>query len=265
MTQSAETNASAAPAKSPPRAMWLWDQSSPSDVVAWSNKHNVKEIFAMVPGNLAGSGSLPRLQELKTRCDRAGIKLAALNGDPGWTFDHATALAWQRGAMGTNLFYRSHVDVEPYLLNEWLTDQVTTVQAFLALLALLRTDDARPLEVDVPFWYGTIPVGGSNLADEVLARVDAVTTMSYRDTATGTNSMLDVGTDMLVRGRAAGKPVRLGAETLATPDCVNCTFYEEGQAKLESALTTVEGLAKSFTSFNGIAVHHYLSWTQLKP
>jgi hypothetical protein len=167
--------------------------------------------------------------------------------------------------MGTNLFYCSHVDIEPYLLNEWLTDRATTVQAFLAVLALLRDDDPRPLEADVAFWYGTIPVGGSTLADEVLALVDAVSTMSYRDTATGPNSMLDVGTDMLVRGQAAAKPVRLGAETGATPDCLNCTFYEEGEAALETALTTVDGLATAYTSFNGMAVHHYRSWIELRP
>jgi hypothetical protein len=47
-------------------------------------------------------------------------------------------------------------------------------------------------QANVPFWYGENRVGGKNFTDEVLKRVDAVTVMSDRDTATGPNSVLDV-------------------------------------------------------------------------
>ena len=55
-------------------------------------------------------------------------------------------------------------------------------------------------------------------------RVNAVTVMSYRDTATGANSMTAVGADMLTRASAAGKNVRLAAETQNLPDCTHCTL-----------------------------------------
>ena len=83
----------------------------------------------------------------------------------------------------------------------------------------MRAGSTLPLEADVPFWFGQYTVGGRNLADEVLKRVKAVTVMSYRDTGTGPNSMLAVSQDWLARGAAAGKRVRLAAETSPLPDC----------------------------------------------
>ena len=137
--------------------------------------------------------------------------------------------------------------------------------SFLSLLDQMQALDPSGLEVDVPFWYGTIPAATGNLADQVLSRVDAVTVMSYRDTATGVNSMMDVGTDMLTRGAAVGKPVRLAAETQNMPDCAHCTFYEQGQLQMGKTLSKVDTAAQSFSTFAGIAVHHYNSWIALAP
>ncbi len=167
--------------------------------------------------------------------------------------------------LATGLFRRAHVDVEPYALNTWITDQPATVAAFLGLLSALRADDPRKLEADVPFWYGEIPASGATLADAVLSRVDAVTVMSYRDTATGPNSMTAVAADMLSRGSLAGKPVRLGAETGRLDGCPHCTFYEEGRQRLVSVLTQVDAFGAGYATFVGIAIHHYTAWIALRP
>ncbi|WP_157610436.1 hypothetical protein [Spirillospora albida] len=246
-----------------PRAMWLWSRADPAAVVEWATARGVEEIFAHVPSGVAAGDDLPRLRELKTLADAARIRLSALGGDPGWTFDTAAALAWQRGALATGLFSRTHVDIEPYALPAWNIDRSGTVHAFLGVLKALENDDARPLEADVPFWYGTIPVGTSTLADRVLARVGAVTVMSYRDTATGPNSLMDVGKDMLIRGQYAGKPVRLAVETEQLPDCPHCTFFEEGTASLNQVMSTVDDEAARYTAYAGLAVHHYDAWRRL--
>ncbi|MBG0818471.1 collagen-like protein [Planomonospora sp. ID82291] len=247
-----------------PRAMWLWQRSDPAATMDWATANAVKEIFVHVPTKITRT-ELTRLKQLKKRADAAGVRLSALGGEPGWTFDHAAALAWQRAAMGTGLFRTTHVDVEPYHLNEWHTDQAGTTAAFLGLLARLRDADPRPLEADVPFWYETVPAEGSTLADAVLARVDAITVMSYRDTATGPGSIIDVGQDMLLRGQLAGRPVRLAAETLALPDCPYCTFHEQGRQALDTALSAVDAAAVFYPAYAGMAVHDYASWTALRP
>jgi hypothetical protein len=248
------------------RAMWLWSRADPAAVVDWAQRHQVKEIFAYVGADIATNGDRPRLKRLKTLGDAAGIKLAALGGEPGWATNPSAARTWLTATAATGLFYAHHVDVEPYALNSWTTDRDGTAAAFVNMLGMLQAADSRPLEADIPFWYNEISLpGGTNLADATLARVNAVTVMSYRDTATGPNSITDVGADMLARATAAGKDVRLGAETQELADCLHCTFFEEGQVYMQSTLTQVDAVAQAYGRYKGIAVHHFDSWVALRP
>lgn len=247
------------------RAMWVWSRADPGPVIAWSTSHAVKEIFVYVAPGPLSSNDLGRLRRLKAQADAAGIRLAALGADARWLSDPASAVMWLRTVQATGLFSRCHVDVEPYTLPAWTTDRTRTISSFLGLLEALHAESRVPLEVDVPFWYSTVPVGTGNVADAVLARVDAVTVMTYRDTASGPNSMLDVATDMLVRGTAANKPVRLAVETQALPECVYCTFFEEGQRRMTTVMASVDAVAAKYPVYAGIAVHHYDSWRKLAP
>lgn len=244
--------------------MWLWSRAEPSEVIDWAEAHGVTEIFAYAATDIVTNGDLPRLEELKDLADEAEITLSALGGDPAWVFDHEAALDWQQAVLGTGLFAGSHVDVEPYALSAWQTNQSNTVTEFLDMMAELDTESAYPLEADVAFWYSEISATGGNLADELLERVDAVTIMSYRDTATGPNSMTAVGADMLNRATNAGIPVRLGAETQNLwGDCNHCTFYEEGPEAMDLVLADVDDISDNYAQFAGIAVHHYTSWVNL--
>ncbi|GAB1695124.1 hypothetical protein [Krasilnikovia sp. M28-CT-15] len=258
-------NASAGPAPAPPgtRAMWLWSAANPATVVSWATRHDVTEIFVYVSTTVATDGSLPRLRELKRRADLAGVRLSALGGDETWTTHHAAALAWQKAVTGSRLFAGLHIDVEPYLLRAWNTNRNATATAYLTLLQRLRTAGPLAVEVDVPFWYGTITVSGKNLATETLRRASSVTVMSYRDSGTGPNSIYNVSRDWLARGAAAGKRVRLGAETRPLADCPYCTFAEEGATALGDALARVDGATRGAPAFNGIAVHDYDGWRAL--
>ena len=246
------------------RAMWLWGDDPAADVVSWAASQRVSEIFVHVAPAVLVNGDLARLREMRRRADAVGIKLSALGGDPIWTTDHASALAWRRTVERTGVFAGIHLDVEPYLHDGWTTDLPRTQQSFLTLLDKMRAGKL-PLEADVPFWYGQYKVGGKNLADEVLKRVSAVTVMSYRDTATGPNSMLAVSQDWLTRGAAAGKRVRLGAETGPLADCAHCTFHEEGATRLRSELAKVDAGTRRSPAFGGIAIHRYGTWRSLTP
>ncbi len=251
----------AAPANT--RAMWLWGEDPADEVVAWAVARGVSEIFVHVSPTLFTDGDLGRLYDLKQRADAARIRLTALGGDSAWATNHAAALEWQRTVVRTGVFAGIHLDVEPYLAPGWTTALQTTQKSYLALLDKVRLGSTLPLEADVPFWFGQYTVGGKNLADEVLKRVVAVTVMSYRDTGTGANSMLAVSQDWLKRGAAAGKRVRLAAETGPLPDCAYCTFREEGAAVLVTQLAKVDAATRATPAFGGIAVHHYGAWRTL--
>ncbi|MFI7596261.1 hypothetical protein [Actinoplanes sp. NPDC049681] len=245
------------------RAMWLWGDDPADEVVDWASRKHVSEIFVYVSPSVLTNGDLARLQEMHELAAPLNIKLRALGGDPTWVTNHAAALAWQRAVVSTGLFSGIHADVEPYLTPGWTSSLQSTETSYLKLLDKLRLGSTLPLEVDVPFWFGEYRVGRTNLADEVLRRVTAVTVMSYRDTGTGPNSMLAISQDWLARGKAAGKRVRLGAETGPLADCAYCTFAEEGETRLQEAMTEVDAATRTTAAFAGIAVHHYSAWQAL--
>jgi len=244
------------------RAMWVWQPAPPAALVSWAVSHAVTTIFVYVNQHAPDVASLT---ELRRRCDEAGILLDALGGEPAWTTDRATALAWKQTVDRLGLFHAIHVDVEPYLLGTWNRDRSGLVEAYLRLLdAFADPAGNRPLEVDIPFWYGTVPVGARTLADEVLDRVDAVTVMSYRDTPTGANSMVDVSRDVLSRAAKAAKPARLAAETQPLAECAYCSFHGDTQRALAASLARADGAARRYPAFAGIAVHQYSSWAALE-
>jgi hypothetical protein len=246
------------------RAMWVWGDYPATEVVAWAASKGVTEIFVYVSPNALTNGDLARLQQMRQLADGVRIKLSALGGEPAWTTDHAAALAWLRTVVATGIFSGVHLDVEPYLTSGWTSKPAATEQAYLSLLDEMRAGSTLPLEADVPFWFGQYKVGSKNLADEVLKRVKAVTVMSYRDTATGSNSMVAISQDWLARGAAAGKRVRLGAETGPLPECAYCTFAQEGGTKMTQVLAKVDTATKANGAYGGVAIHRYGAWRALK-
>lgn len=257
-------------AATPGRAMWVWTEPDPQALVDFAEAHGVDTLFVAVDRDVATSGDLPRLRRLAGLAAGAGIRLQALGGDPAWTTDHTSALAWQRAAVSTGLFSGVHVDVEPYALSGWSRPKTRArlVSSYLHLLDTLHQDLAGTglgLEADVPFWCGTIASGRSTLADRLLRRVDGVSVMSYRDRATGADSITDIGADMLARAALAGVPARLGAETNPLPDCAGCTFFEEGAAALDTALAQVDATESGAPAYAGMAVEDYDGWRDLRP
>ncbi|WP_157371543.1 hypothetical protein [Angustibacter sp. Root456] len=257
---------------SPTRPLWVWGKDDPQRVVDFAVAHGVDDLYVHVTPTVLTDGDLPRLRALAQLAQAAGLTLSALGGDPAWTNRPADALAWQQAALSTGLFRAAHVDVEPYALAGWSTPRKRAALAakYVDLLTRLQSADPRPLEADVPFWYGTIasPTGHGTLADDVLARVDAVTVMSYRDSAA---AMVDVGRDVLQRAdrlaATTGRrvPVHLAAETNPLTDCAYCTFAEEGDAALRQALDAVDVAAGAYATYAGTAVHDLTGWSLLRP
>lgn len=245
------------------RAMWVWDRPSVSSLVDFANASGVTELFVHV----SSSPDLPWLSALRTRTRAAGIEVHALGSETWWIDSPAAAVAWQQQALATGLFDGVHLDVEPWLHADWDGDRTALVGRYLHLLEQVAASPA-PVEVDISFWLHevTTPEGG-RLDEAVLARVDAVTVMSYRDFATGTDSITAVGATALAAAARAGKPARLAVETNylgSTPVDQKQTFYGERRARMAAVLAQVDAALEGDPAYAGVAVHDRRGWLAMR-
>lgn len=243
-------------------SLWVWHARPAADLAAIAAALGVRRVFLFVGNESPDSDEV--IEQSVRLLHEDGIAVFALGGEPQWTYRHDDALAWAHRALGLAPFDGLHLDVEPHALRHWRRDQQQLVADYLTLLDLIG-GLRGPLEVDAQFAYGQIetPVG-STFADDILERVDGVTVMSYRDTAEGGNGMLAIAADWLQRATNAGKPVWLAAETNPVPDCVYCTFYEEGQAQMASVLGQVDATVRAtYPTYQGIAVEDLDGWLAL--
>jgi hypothetical protein len=97
----------------------------------------------------------------------------------------------------------------------------------------------------------------------VLAKATRLTVLTYRNTVTGPNSLLDVGRDMLTRARA-GTSIRVAIETQPLTDCANCTYAGARQGAVTAALADIDRLAAAYPVYAGVAVHNYQAWRALR-
>lgn len=248
------------------RALWIWHRPSPRSLVSFAADRGVADLFVAVPTDV--SPVLDWYADLRRRADAAGLRVHALGGDPGWVDEPSAALAWQRQAVATGLFDGVHVDVEPWLHPHWSTDRDAVVRRYLQVLGLLAADTSLPFEADVAFWLHELTTpAGVRLDEAVLSLVDAVTVMSYRDTATGVDSITGTGAATLAAAAAAGKRARLAVETRflgEDPVAQKQTFHGETRRHLDTVLAEVDAAMADHPSYAGIAVHDRAGWAAMR-
>ena len=138
---------------------------------------------------------------------------------------------------------------------------------YLDLLDRLEAATPLRVEADIAFWLDQVTVAGERLDEAVLARVDAVTVMSYRNTVTGPDSITGIGAAALAAAARAGKPARLAVETNylgSDPVSRKQTFHGFTQSQLAAALAAVDGAEAGSSAYAGMAVHDRAGWEALK-
>jgi hypothetical protein len=260
--------AEAATTPSAPRAMWVWNQPTAKNLVTFAQSRGISELFVSVPADLPTSARLTWVRSVSKLAAPAGIRLQALGGEPGWIDDPAAAVAWERAALSTGLFSGVHADLEPWQHRAWDTDRAAVVRGYLDVLDRLQSASAVPLEADVSFWLWTLGTDdGTPLDAAVLARVDKVTVMSYRNTVAGPDSITDIGARTLATAASAGKPARLAVETNylgGDPVAVKQTFHGWTETAVNSALAQVDGVEAGSAAYAGTAVHDYVGYEALR-
>ncbi len=246
-----------------PRAMWVWDQPAVTTLVDFATANGVRELFVHVPT----SPDLAWFAALRTRTRAAGIKVQALAAETWWIDSPDAAVAWEQQVRTSNLFDGVHLDIEPWLHPDWHVDRPALIARYLHLLETVSAS-SLPVELDISFWLHEIAApDGGRLDQAVLNRVDAVTVMSYRDTATGPDSITALGATALAAAAAVGKPARLAVETNylgSTAVDQKQTFYGERRSRLSRVLDEVDAAEAGTTSYAGVAVHDRRGWAAMK-
>lgn len=256
------------------KATWLWNTQlivdSTASILSFAAAQNVNLIYLQINADLDAD----YYQHFISSASAQGITVQALDGAPSWALDSRrhelqATLDWiatyQNNASADEKFSGIHIDIEPYLLPEWRSDQTSVIAGWQQSLQQV-VQAARALHIpasaDIPFWLHTLLTvdESATLSSWMMQQYDSITIMAYRDTASG---ILDVAEAQLAEGDAAGTPVYVGVETNPSAEGDNITFHEEGAAYLNSQLATVIKQAGAHESFAGIAVHDYAGWSAL--
>lgn len=250
--------------------MWVWDRPPVADLIAFAAEQGVRDLFVSVPDDLATAPSLSWYRQLRADTQATGFRVQALGSETTWIDHPETALAWQESAVSTGLFDGVHLDVEPWIHPGWREHRTAVATRWLALLDDLVEAARLPVEADIAFWLDQITVGGTRLDLAAIARVDAVTVLTYRHVATGPDSITELGARTVRAAARAHKPVRLAVETNdlgAGAVARKQTFFGHSRTELRQVLAqvdSVEGAAGSrAATYLGVAVHDVVGWMAL--
>lgn len=275
--------------------MWVWhhewysNQNHRSRLLQFAEDHGYN--LLMVQVHLTGADLQPRFQypdafrQLIIEAAEKGIAVEALDGDK----DMALQTNWPRTFAILDLvldFNQTlpenarlagiHYDIEPYILPAWKQSQEQRDQIMIDLLAYYDQAKARieasrqpfTLAADIPFWYDNkLEEGDScvieyrgetkNLHKHIQDICDYIGIMSYRQRATGSNSVVSVVQNELDYAEEIGKFVLPSLETIELPETPQITFFSLGQQAFWNTHNTVKQTLGARPGFGGMLSHCY--------
>lgn len=248
------------------RAMWVWDYPT-QEVLDFSAERGIDRLYLHAG---PGFSTDPTYAEFLDSAHDAGLEVFALAGDPTWAKRSRPFIRWVDEVLTHGGFDGLAPDIEPYTLSEWSNGKrrARLISGYLRSLEDAVTHaGGLPVMPAVPFWWDepVFAVDGSLLIDEVIERVDGITIMAYRDMAEGPNGILALAGYEVSATAAVGKTITIGVETARDATYEHVTFYEEGNAVLETELARVAAVFGATPSYWGDAIHHYGSYSTLAP
>ncbi|CAG7656948.1 hypothetical protein ACFQI7_00185 [Paenibacillus allorhizosphaerae] len=259
------------------KATWVWDTSliatstGRNQIFQFAKNQQISRIYLQVNPDVAKSAYRSMI---KTAAGN-GIEVYVLDGAPNWALPEnrariASLISWVKtynASVATNeRFAGIQLDVEPYLLPEWSSDQSGTAQKWLDALSYFHDETKKApvlsTSAAIPFWLDSVPLSsGVALGEVLIAKLDEVALMSYRDQG---DAVADLVKEELAWGDKYGKKVWLSLETNPVSETPYITFYEEGKAEMDRQMARIDELVKVHPSYAGIAVHDYIGWRNLK-
>jgi len=261
------------PSGSQAKATWIWEttviEQHPGEVLAFARKQGVDTLFLQIGGGVRKES----YRSFIRAAAKAGIQVHALSGHPDWALrEHRNEaeefLKWvvdyNREARAEERFTGVQLDVEPYLLDRWQTDQEAVVEQWMEGVRAW-TEEARYNELAigaaVPFWLDQIdhPSGTLKLplGNWMVDQFDYLAIMAYRDVA---GRIYEISKRTLNEADRQNKRVWVGVEVGESREGPGISFHKQPLASLNREMKGLEELGRKHNSFAGIAVHSYEAW-----
>ena len=240
--------------------VWWWDNRIDNSYLDFAQENGVTEIYYYV------SDFNEKIANFIKEANLKNIKVYWLTGKYQWIEDYASLknkinefLNFQ--STNNNLFAGIHFDIEPHQHPEFDTRREEILFEFIDLTYKIKSDYNNIfIEYDLPCWLDDVIEynGESKPAFEyVFENANRITLMSYRDSA---EKICNFAKDEIDYATKNNKKLILGVETQDVNDSI-VSFFEEGKKFMNQELKYLKSmLPKNF----GIAIHHIVSWFDLK-
>ncbi|MFD0711805.1 hypothetical protein [Paenibacillus sp. GCM10027626] len=265
----------------PRRGTWLWQSSlivtEPDQILSFAKEHGVNLLYLKIDPTKKASYYQPFIK----RARAAGIEIEALGGKASWGLTENRSqiieladwvIKYNQTVTNAETISGIHLDIEPYTLDAWKSDQQEDVIKqwmgnVTAYVDYIKRNSSLQVTCDIPFWLDKTPVpndSNTSISKWLISKHDSVTVMAYRDHADGSNSISTLVPPVMTAADALGKKVLIGVETKKSNEGDFVTFYEEGKAYMEQELNKLPKLMSAYPSYNGVAVHSYEYWKNLR-
>lgn len=249
------------------RATWLWNPwlfiQDEDRVLSFLENKRISDVYVQIDEEVPTDA----YRQFIRRANEKGIRVHALDGAPNW-IEHEEALErlfqwldqYENVAQPNEKFSGVHLDVEPYLHVWWRTNREEAIASYQSVLQRARqlaNERSLRFEVDIPFWFDEVKHGDRTLAEWVVAHVDGVTIMAYRDRA---DAIINIVKKEMRLAKKYGKQVVVGVETGQVDEGDDVSFFEEDETYMNEQLAIVQKHYARTKSFSGVAVHHTEQW-----
>ena len=240
------------------RAMWVWTWDSNADVVSFARGQRVRDVYVYV---FPGTASSVKVRDLAQRVRAAGMQPWAMGGDPSWVVDTQVPRDWTREVLAAGVFVGIHLELEPHSLPDFTGNREKYLTSMSAVVANMAATSQLPVDVSLPWWYHTLAVGGTTATDALMKVADAVTIITYSNTASEIEYQATYAAAAATR---AQKPFSFASETNVVPDAPAWrSIAGQTNTRLRTVQDAVIAHWSSNPRFRGFAVHDYRGWVAL--
>jgi len=250
-------------------AIWLWKTAEVlkgdprKALINFCKSKDINKVFVSI--NKKVISSIEQSSDLQTfiaHLHHAGIKAAALMGEPTWVYEKNRqkmlrriqfVLEYNDNTIDPARFDAIHLDIEPHTLAEWGDYKKILVNNLAETLKLANNITSRgrqrlPLEIDIPTFYHKVD---KTALEKIVQNADSVTIMAYeRPTA---ESVIRSVENILDLASRMDKQILIG---------LNAKDFSEKEM-LEDLLKNVGAKVSLEKSFSGFAIHDYHHYRDL--